>query len=147
MGRRQQWVYAVEPAGWPADFPERLMRFKDAAGVSWRGLARMQRVNARTVRRWRAGTIPSSGHLLSLLESAARLDLLHLLMPVGSEIVSTSCEVQRRGNTDVDRSRPTRVHTGPSGPIFSTRSRRETSMETSTPAPSISRRAIRRKVD
>lgn len=147
MGRRQQWVYAVQPAEWPADFPERLMRFKDAAGLSWRGLARMQRVNARTVRRWRAGTMPSSGHLLCLLESAARLGLLHLLMRVGSETVSTTSEVQRSGNTDVDRSRPTRVHTGPSGPISSTRSRRETSIGTSTPAPSISRLATRTKVD
>ena len=85
MGRRQQWVYTVEPAKWPADFSERLRRFKDAAGLSWRGLARLQRVNARTVRRWRAGTVPSSGHLMSLLESAARRGLLHLLLPVADE--------------------------------------------------------------
>ena len=25
MGRRQQWVYTVEPAEWPADFSERLI--------------------------------------------------------------------------------------------------------------------------
>ncbi|MXX93350.1 MAG: hypothetical protein F4Y63_07905 [Chloroflexi bacterium] len=81
MGRRQQWIYIVEPAEWPSDFPKRLESFKDAAGLTWRGLARLQRVNVRTVRRWRSGTTPSAGHLLALLEAAARRELLHHLLP------------------------------------------------------------------
>ncbi len=85
MGRRQQWVYTIEPAGRPSDFPERLQRFKDEAGLTWRGLARMQRVNVRTVRRWRSGTMPGSGHLLALLEAAAREDLLHHFLPAAGE--------------------------------------------------------------
>ena len=47
MGRRQEWVYHVEPEEFPQDFPERLERFKQAAGLTWRGLARLLKVNAR----------------------------------------------------------------------------------------------------
>lgn len=81
MGRRQQWVYRVEPEGFPPDFPQRLDRFRQAAGLTWRGLARLLRVNARTVRRWKAGARPGSGHLLRLLELAAGMSLLHLFLP------------------------------------------------------------------
>ena len=38
MGR-QQWLYRLEPSRFPEDFPQRLVRFKEAAGFSWRGLA------------------------------------------------------------------------------------------------------------
>ena len=85
MGRRQQWVYHVEPGAFPKDFPERLEMFKDAAGLTWRGLARQLRVNARNVRRWRAGTRPGPGHLFSLFSLAARMDLLHHLLPAVGE--------------------------------------------------------------
>lgn len=46
-------------------------------------------MNARNVRRWRAGTKPGSGHLFSLFSLADRMDLLHhLLTAVGEpEIV------------------------------------------------------------
>lgn len=33
MGR-QQWVYRLEPSRFPEDFPQRLVRFKEAAGFS-----------------------------------------------------------------------------------------------------------------
>ena len=58
MGRRQERVYHVEPEEFPQDFPERLDRFRQAAGLSWRELARRLKVNARIVRRWKAGTKP-----------------------------------------------------------------------------------------
>ena len=51
MGRRQERVYHVEPEEFPQDFPERLDRFRQAAGLSWRELARRLKVNARIVRR------------------------------------------------------------------------------------------------
>ena len=89
MGRRQQWVYRVEPEEFPRDFPRRLDRFRQAAGLTWQGLARRLRVNARTVRRWKAGAKPGSSHLLRLLELAAGLGLLHHLLPgVGQPEVS-----------------------------------------------------------
>ena len=81
MGRRQRWVYRVEPEEFPRDFPGRLDRFRQAAGLTWLGLARLLRVNARTVRRWKAGARPGSGHLLRLLELAAGMGLLHHLLP------------------------------------------------------------------
>ena len=49
MSRTQQHVYHVEPSRFPPDFPERLERFREAAGLSWRGLARRLRVSARCV--------------------------------------------------------------------------------------------------
>ncbi len=85
MGRRQQWVYHVEPEEFPSDFPERLERFRQAAGLSWRGLARRLKVNARVVRRWRAGAKPGSGHLIALLDLAAGMGLLPILLPSAGE--------------------------------------------------------------
>ncbi len=81
MGRQQQWVYHAEPTQFPEDFSENLEKFKDAAGLTWRGLARKLKVNARCVRRWRAGAKPDAGHLYSLCNLAAELDLLHHLIP------------------------------------------------------------------
>ena len=81
MGRRQQWVYNIEPEEFPADFPQRLDAFRQAAGFTWRGLSRQLKVNSRTVRRWKAGAAPGSGHLISLFSLAAGLGLLHLLLP------------------------------------------------------------------
>ena len=81
MGRRQEWVYHVEPEEFPQDFPARLEAFVEAAGLSWRGLARLLKVNARIVRRWRAGAKPGSGHLVNLFDLAAGMGLLHILLP------------------------------------------------------------------
>ena len=81
MGRQQQWVYHVEPEEFPQDFPERLDRFRQAAGLTWRGLARLLKINARSVRRWKAGTRPGPGHFVSLLNLAAERGLLHILLP------------------------------------------------------------------
>lgn len=80
MGR-QQWVYRRSPAAFPPDFPHRLERLKDAAGLSWRGLARRLGVEARLLRRWRTGTRPNAGHLLALLQLADELGLLRHLLP------------------------------------------------------------------
>lgn len=84
MGR-QRWVYRVEPGLFPEDFPQRLVRFKEAAGFTWRGLARELRIDVRLVKRWRKGVKPDSAHLVSLFGLAARLGLLHLLLPEAGE--------------------------------------------------------------
>ncbi len=81
MGRRQQWVYHIESEHFPPDFPQRLDAFRQTAGLSWRGLARLLKVNARTVFRWKAGAAPGSGHLVALFNLAAGMGLLHLLLP------------------------------------------------------------------
>ena len=80
MGRRQERVYHVEPEEFPQDFPERLDSFRQAAELSWRELARRLKVNARIVRRWKAGAKPGPGHLVNLLELAAGMGLLHHLL-------------------------------------------------------------------
>ena len=85
MGRRRQWVYHIEPEEFPPDFPDRLDAFRQAAGLSWRGLARELKVNSRLVYRWKAGTVPGSGHLVSLFVLAAGMGLLHLLLPEAGE--------------------------------------------------------------
>jgi len=78
---RQRWVYRIEPCHFPEDFPQRLVRFKEAAGFSWRGLARELRVDIRLIKRWRNGVKPDSAHLVALFSLAAHLGLLHLLLP------------------------------------------------------------------
>ena len=80
MGR-QRWVYRLEPCRFPEDFPQRLERFKVAAGLTWRGLARELRVDIRQIKRWRKGTSPDPGNLVALFGLAARMGLLHLLLP------------------------------------------------------------------
>ena len=93
MGRRQQWVYHVEREEFPQDFPERLEAFVEAAGLSWRGLARRLKVNARIVRRWKAGAKPGSGHLVNLFDLAAGMGLLHHLLPsVGKPVAVENAE-------------------------------------------------------
>ena len=95
MGSRQQYVYRTQPQEFPADFAERLDRFRQAAGFTWRGLARELRVKAETVRRWKAGSRVGSGHLVSLFALAARLGLLHHLLPEAGEPVSAAdCDAE-----------------------------------------------------
>ncbi len=80
MSRRQQWVYHTRPEEFPPDFPGRLDAFRRAAGLTWRGLARLLLVNARTVFRWKSGAAPGSGHLVALFSLADAMGLLHLLL-------------------------------------------------------------------
>ncbi len=80
-GCRQRWVYRIEPSRFPPDFPERLESFRESAGLSSRGLARLLRVDNRTLRRWRRGTTPDPGRLVALFDLAAGLGLLHILLP------------------------------------------------------------------
>ena len=80
MGRLQQHVHHTEPSRFPPDFPERLDRLPLEPALSWRGLARALRVDARTLRRWRTGTAPGPGHLYRLFVFALERGLLHCLM-------------------------------------------------------------------
>ncbi len=93
MGRRQGLVYHAKREEFPRDFPERLDRYRQAAGLSWRELARRLKVNARLVRRWRAGAKPGSGHLVNLFDLAAGMGMLHHLLPsVGEPTAVESAE-------------------------------------------------------
>ena len=97
MGRQQRWVYHVEPEDFPQDFPERLEAFVEVAGLTWRGLARLLKVNARSVRRWKAGTRPGPGHLVSMFNLAADRGLLHILLPSAGEPESIETEEDAGG--------------------------------------------------
>ena len=81
MGRQQQLVYHIEKSRFPSDFPERLESFRGAAGFSSRGLARRFRVDNRMLRRWRKGTQPDGGHLVTPFNLASQMGLLHILLP------------------------------------------------------------------
>ena len=55
----------------PADFGERLVRFKEAADLSWAELCRRLGVDRETLRRWRdKGVRPNAEHLMALLALA-----------------------------------------------------------------------------
>ena len=52
------------------------------SGLYWRGLARELRTDIRLVKRWRKGARPDSTNLVALFGLAAKMGLLHLLLPV-----------------------------------------------------------------
>ena len=102
MGRRQQHLYRLEPSQLPPDFADRLNRLREAAGLSWRALARLLRVHVRSVHRWRNGAQPDAGHLFSLMELAVELDLLHHLLPM---VGQRECARTSRAATTVESSK------------------------------------------
>ena len=55
--------------------------FEAKTGFSWRGLARELCIDIRLVKRWRNGSRPDSANLIALFSLAARMGLLHLLLP------------------------------------------------------------------
>ena len=60
-------------------FPQRLMWFKHASGLSWVKIARRLGVDPVTVRRWwQRGVRPNYRHLKALQDLADDLDLGHL---------------------------------------------------------------------
>ena len=60
----------------PPDFPERLARFKEASGLSWRAIARLLGISPSRLRQWRnKGVAPSHDHLFLLLTIAESVGL------------------------------------------------------------------------
>ena len=65
----------------PSDFPDRLTRFKEASGLSWRAVARMLGVSPSRLRQWRnKGVLPSLDHYCLLLLVAERMGLREILI-------------------------------------------------------------------
>lgn len=56
----------------PDDFVRRLVLLKEASGLSWNGFADALGVDPKQVLRWRHGTEPCGGAMLSLIRLAAR---------------------------------------------------------------------------
>lgn len=79
MGVQRQ-VYRRVKLRFPEDFPQRLERFKEASGLTWRSLARLLGVSPYRVREWRRGIVPSSTHLFFLLTLADGMERKGILM-------------------------------------------------------------------
>ena len=76
---RQRIYHSRRPPGFPADFPERLVRFKEESDLPWSEIARRIGTYRHTVWRWTEGKVrPNVKHMLALLELAGSLGLGHL---------------------------------------------------------------------
>ena len=63
----------LQGAVMPEDFPQRLERLKKASGLTWRGMARAIGIDYKILLRWRKGTVPNGGSMLSLFLFANRV--------------------------------------------------------------------------
>ena len=71
----------------PSDFVRRLTELKEASGLTWNGFAEALGVDRKQVLRWRNGTEPCGGAMLSLLRLASRIPGgLEILMRESSQM-------------------------------------------------------------
>ncbi len=61
------------PPPWPEDFPQRLERLKEKAGISWKQMAERLGVTDRGALKWRREGRPSAANFLAILELAREL--------------------------------------------------------------------------
>ena len=67
------------------DFPQRLVRLKEASGLGWKAMCRRLGVDYKRVCRWRRGSEPSGGAMLTLIRLAAEVPGgLEALLPEAS---------------------------------------------------------------
>ena len=57
----------------PDNFPERLIALKERSGVTWEAMAFALGVDTRQLWRWRHGSSPSGGAMLSLVRLASQV--------------------------------------------------------------------------
>ena len=82
---RQRTNYRRRPYGFPEDFPQRLVRFQEASGLSWSEIARRIGTYRATVWRWTEGVVrPNARHMMALLMLADDLGLDHLFTVRGT---------------------------------------------------------------
>ena len=72
-GTRRRLRFAPGEAQLPGDFGERLTGLKRRAGLTWEEMAEALGVDDRQLLRWRRGSCPSGGSMLSLIRLAAQL--------------------------------------------------------------------------
>ena len=72
----QQRVHRPVEFDFPPDFPQRLVRFKEASGLSTKALARLLGISPYQLRQWwTRGVAPSSARLFLLLTLAGEMGL------------------------------------------------------------------------
>ncbi len=59
--------------GLPGNFGERLLGLKQRAGLTWEEMAWLVGVDSRQLLRWRRGSTPSGGAMLSLVRLASQV--------------------------------------------------------------------------
>lgn len=72
-GRGRRLEFAPGEAQLPGDFGERLTALKRRAGLTWEEMAEALGVDDRQLLRWRRGSCPSGGSMLSLIRLAAQM--------------------------------------------------------------------------
>ena len=73
---RQRIHHTRETHGFPIDFPERLVRFKEESDLPWAEIHRRLDVHPETERRWREkGVLPNTQNYAALLQIADSLGL------------------------------------------------------------------------
>ena len=81
----------------PEDFPERLSRFKEASGMSWRSIARLLGVSTYRLREWRLkGVVPGSAHLFYLLTLAESMGLRDGILMCADRDLVNGIRLERR---------------------------------------------------
>ena len=76
---RQRIYYKRRTYGFPHDFPERLVRFKEESDLPWAEIIRRLDIHHETMRRWRKGRArPSMRNMMALVALARPLGLGHL---------------------------------------------------------------------
>ena len=58
------------PGPWPEDFPQRLERLTQLAGLSWEEFAERLGIEDDRVTEWRTGTIPTGGEVWLIMRLA-----------------------------------------------------------------------------
>jgi len=78
-------IEEYRPPPWPEDFPQRLERLKEMAGVSWKRMAELVGVTDRGALKWRRGGRPSAVHYLAIMELARDIPGGYALMTDGDD--------------------------------------------------------------
>ena len=76
---RQRIPHNTTGRDFPADFPQRLERFKEESRLPWAEIARRLGVYPHTVWRWQRGLArPNGEHMIALLDLADDFGLGHI---------------------------------------------------------------------
>ena len=82
---RQIRMGDYRPPPWPEDFPQRLERLKEMAGISWKRMAELVGVTDRGALKWRRGGRPSAANFRAIIELAREIPGGYDLMMDGDE--------------------------------------------------------------